>query len=341
MTHIHLVLLWALCFILLYRALFLLKSQCLAQWDWDRLFFRRAFRELERIAVRLRNTEETLQAGLLPDQQHWNELYLLPSPWGDLIRESVTELRNRGCALVPTLKRLRSLAEEHSLHLAQARSKSAQPLMQVSVAVLLIPLFSGMILALVQAVRDSWKTWVFFCVLALLWAVLAWIWTLSMAEKARWGGVRAHRTSWILSALCAGERLLALVRSGLPPDVAWTRLGAALSVREPELWGLWGGSIWTASPVSAATFDTKLEQAILKCGSAWKTSIQVALMEGRPCLERLESSLEGVKQDLNNCVENELNLLPARALKPMFLCVAPALFGMVAFALFLCWQNWA
>ena len=59
-------------------------------------------------------------------------------------------------------------------------------------------------------------------------------------------------------------------------------------------------------------------------------------MEGRPCLERAEAALLGLRQDMKAQVERELSLLPTRALKPLFIFVAPSLFGTSGLRLGVC-----
>jgi hypothetical protein len=62
-------------------------------------------------------------------------------------------------------------------------------------------------------------------------------------------------------------------------------------------------------------------------------------MEGRPCTERAEAALAALRQELRSAVERELGLLGTRALKPLFACVAPAVFLLLGFGLWLGWQQ--
>jgi hypothetical protein len=74
-------------------------------------------------------------------------------------------------------------------------------------------------------------------------------------------------------------------------------------------------------------------------GTSIRKVIQVSLMEGRPCTERVESALQALRQDISAQIERELSLLATRALKPLFCCVAPALLGFLAMGLYLGWVE--
>jgi hypothetical protein len=98
---------------------------------------------------------------------------------------------------------------------------------------------------------------------------------------------------------------------------------------------IWGHSVWTSSEVSR----TGAVVVIAETGGAIKKAIHVSLMEGRSCMERVEGLLAAFRKDFRAQVERELTLLSTRALKPLFLCVAPALIGLLAIGLFLGWEQ--
>ncbi len=159
------------------------------------------------------------------------------------------------------------------------------------------------------------------------------LWLIHMSEVARWGGLLVKNRSWVLSSQCAGERFLALLRTGTPPDLAWAGALELLTKDSRELALAWGYSIWDTSNSSSQT--NPAEMAILAAGSSIKRSIQVGIMEGRPCVERVETVLKSLRQEMKALVERELGLLATRALKPLFICVAPSLFGLLFFGLWL------
>ena len=70
-------------------------------------------RRLKSVSLSLQEIEESLSSGMVPDSDMWAALERLPQPWGSLIFQSLSELRSSGGALLPTLRRMRVLAEEH------------------------------------------------------------------------------------------------------------------------------------------------------------------------------------------------------------------------------------
>jgi hypothetical protein len=52
---------------------------------------------------------------------------------------------------------------------------------------------------------------------------------------------------------------------------------------------------------------TGSEKILIEAGESIRKSIQVSLMEGRPCLERVETTLQGLRQDLKSQMERELS----------------------------------
>ena len=282
--------------------------------------------------------QETLQAGVVPTTERWQELRALPRPWGSLASESIEGLRANGSAVLPTLVRLRGLAEEHRDSLKSARAKSAQASAQAMVCLALVPLFGFTLYWILPGVESRTYSWLVACAVAALLSTIGAFWLFRMAEEARWGGLRASERAWILGAQCAGERFLALVRAGVTADLAWSQACELLTLEAPELAALWGHNVWH-EPKLQATNGSGARIALAAAGSSLRKALQVSLMEGRPCTERVEAALTGLRADLKSQVERELTLLGARALRPLFLCVAPALFGLLIFGMWLAWLD--
>lgn len=80
-------------------------------------------------------------------------------------------------------------------------------------------------------------------------------------------------------------------------------------------------------------------RALAAAGEAIRKSIQVSLLEGRPCTERVESALAALRTEFRAAVDRELTLLGTRALQPLFLCVAPALLGLMIAGLAVAWLE--
>lgn len=278
---------------------------------------------------------ETLEAGIVPESDRWEALKALPPPWGRLSYSSVQELRRQGASLVPTLKRLRELARQQAESQKDARARSAQALAQACVCALLVPIFGGVLHLLLPGVSEAGVLWLFACFVASIFALAGALWMMAIADSARFGGLSADRRPWILGALCAGERFLALVRSGSPPDIAWVNTGEFLAADTPGLAQEWGHSVWSESALSETARRNPVLRVLSEAGTGIRRAIQVSLMEGKPCSERVEASLASLRADLRTTISHQLELVATRSLKPLFLCVAPSLMGLLAAGLYL------
>lgn len=298
---------------------------------------------LKRVSWRFQEFEELLSAGLVPSDEDWNQIRELPDPWGSLAFESLRDLRSQGGAMLPTLKRFRSLAQQHDSSLADAKAKSAQAFAQALICFALVPVFSGALYLLLPGVSEyPWK-WGLASGFSLVLALTGALWILYMAEMARWCGLRGMAREWILLSQCTGEKFLALVRSGTPSDLAWIHACELLSKKSPDLALEWGRSVWgQGEETDKFPRRANLSQAgrqIIEAGYSLRKAIQVSLMEGRPCTDRVETALHALRQEMKAQSERELSLLGTRALKPLFLCVAPSILGLLLFGLWLTWQN--
>lgn len=297
-------------------------------------------KEVRQVSLLLLELEECLASGLVPDQKRWDALAALPKPWGALSYESVRELRASGGSLLPTLKRLRELAENQIRTLSEARSRAAQATAQAVVCAFLIPVMGTVFRELIPGVEERPVLWLAACFVAFVAALVGGLWLLALADAARWAGLKKAQRPWILAAQCAGERFLSILRSGNPADIAWSRACELLTLESPELALAWGHSVWQA-PQTRSPSGSSAARALSDAGDGLRKAVQVSLMEGRPCGDRVESALNSLRHEIGTCIERELQLLPARALKPLFACVAPAILGLLAFGLYLCWMAQA
>lgn len=306
---------------------------------------------LNRVINLLQGMDETLMAGLVPSSACWEELKRLPAPWGTLSYESLHELRSYGGSLLPTLKRIRNLAQDHLAAIAEARARSSQAMAQALASAALVPIFGTALYFLMPGIQEHSWTWILVCFCGLFFGVLAAIWMMHMTESARWGGLPSKQRSWILAAQCAGERFLALVRSGNPPDLAWAHGCSLLSELASDLAFEWKASIWgdakktpaekilESSAAQPNRFTIPAIRILIDAGEGLRKSVQISLMEGRSCTERAETVLLVLRQEMKALVDRELTLLSTKALKPLFIFVAPTLFGLLAFGLWLGWTQ--
>lgn len=295
---------------------------------------------LRKVSETLCRLEESLEAGLSPAEEDWSRLQSLPAPWGSLAHGSLQALRSSGGALLPTLRRLRSLAQSHRAAWAEGRARCAQALSQAGICALMVPGFGAALYGLLPGVSEHPVIWAFTMAGALMLSAFGAIWLYGLAESARWGGLPSERRAWVLAAQCSVERFLALVRAGTPPDLSWAGACEILSCEAPELALEWGYSIFEPARKSALDFEARTAAgALVRSGLSIRKAIQTSLMEGHPCVERVESILKLFQEEWKACVERELSLLGTRGLKPLFLCVAPALFGLLAMGVFLAWET--
>lgn len=280
--------------------------------------------------------EETLASGLLPKDERWVKLATLEYPWNTLASESIRQLREEGGAVIPTLRRFRETARRHFESLVEARARSAQALAQAVVCGGLAPVFALVLRVLLPEVEGAGAGWWIVSGIALGLGLSSGAWIWRMVESARWGGLEGAEREWMLSSVIFGERLLALLRLGRAPDRAWTE---ALPILPAALVVAWGSDPWDTVGEKQNRDSEKnrknLRESLLLSGVSFKKSIQASLWDGQSCSERIESVLEGIRTETKAFQSRELQLLPARALKPLFLLTAPGIFAILGFALFL------
>jgi hypothetical protein len=282
----------------------------------------------------LKDLRETLASGQLPVAEDWHQVSEIPAPWGALSQESLHELRESGLPVLPTLERLETLLREQVTARSDARARSAQSWAQAVVSACLVPIVSVMLYFLFPGVSELGLTWWLVSAVALILSVTAMVWMLRMCDQARWADLKKKdRAAWP-AALCFGERLLSSLRAGIPADLAWVRALPTLSGHAPKLALAWGTEFWAGAPLAptpvfplSTTF-----QHFEQWGIQLREGMQKSVIEGRPCGEKLEASLMALKQEWSARVERELGLLATRALKPLFLLVAPGILSLMAFA---------
>ena len=289
-------------------------------------------RRLATVVALLHELEETLAGGALPAPQRWEALARLPDPWGPLASSLVTKLRARGAAVIPTLMRLRRLAESHRASRVRARARAAQALAQAGVCAALVPGLGILLPHLLPGLDANPWSWRVACAGAITLASLGAAWMLRLADEARWAGLAPGERPWLLAAQIGTERFLAILRSGSPADIAWNEALADLARESTELAAAWGHSAWS-DRTPALRGRGASARLLLEFGPELRRAALAAAMEGRPCAERVESALEALGRDLEARVDQELGLLASRTLKPLFLCVAPSLLGLLGFGL--------
>ncbi len=322
---------WTLSFLCLFFAV--PHFSPLTQKLKEHFFQSHTLEELKISIAHLRLLKECLESGLVPDREDWARTEKLPAPWGVLFHSSLSELRNQGAPILPSLERMiLSLEEERELML-EAKTKSSQAFGQVLISVLMVPFFGFILYFLLPGLAEYQGLFLSLVCFCLLLGMMAFYWMLTMMEHARYGRVsRSHRT-WILASKVFFERMIADISGGHPPDLAWSKSMEFMHQQEPELLQQWGAQIWEKFPLRSLSKNA-VEESIVQFGVEIRRSIQQSLTEGRGSLDRLDSIYRNYLFDLKMKISRELQVLPNACLKPLFILVLPSvmllLFGSLA-----------
>ena len=298
-----------------------------------------AILKLKRAIHHLHFLQEQLESGLVPETHAWAELKTFPAPWGLLIYQSVMELRNQGAAVLPTLSRMRRTLEEQIELIQESKAKSAQALGQAVAGMIMIPLFAAVLYFLLPGMEENQKEFMMTFIFSLFLGSLSFVWMLSMIDQARFGNLKREKRFWLVSVNASLERLMALISTGLPPDLAWKKMYEELAIQDRALALEWKSQIWDGDLSTGFQTGNECEILVINLGIEVKRSIQTSLIEGRGCLERIESIHRTFIVELRMKIERELNLLPNRCLKPLFVCILPAVFILLLVSISLSFQS--
>lgn len=290
--------------------------------------------ESENAASVFLSLREKLASGWILENHDLALVSKLKAPWGILGSESIEKIRQEGAQLDPTLQRLQSAAARHAELLKNSQSKVAQTRMQAKVAFFMVPFVSWVLYQLLPGIDHEWELWLGASLAATLLTWGASIRMDQMAETARWARLVGHERGWMLDVQIFLERLAALIRSGKTPDQAWL---TAVSLMPWVLRQSWGSDFWsedtTLSPQSKS--HPSLRSYLLSFGREMKEMLRFACFDGRGVLERLDHYSDNVKKEIQFYQNTEIEKLPTKALKPLFLGVAPAILGLFGVGLFL------
>lgn len=299
-------------------------------------FSERSKLEALRVAVaHLKVLQEILESGMIPEEQDWRAIDHFPSPWSRIFGSSVRDLRSRGSPLLPTLRRFRSALLEQIEWILEAGVRSAQALSQAMLSVALIPLFSGVLYAMLPGLREAGREFFLLVFFSMMLSSLACLWILNLADQARFGGLPRERRQWWISIHAVLERIFALIASGEPPDQAWRTAMEELFLNDPELARVWGAQIWDPFDRTKEEGGSECERLISGLGRELRRAIQTSLIEGRGCTDRLESIRSAAFQELRSRVQRELSLLPTTSLKPLFVFAFPGVMLLLAGSLWI------
>ena len=295
----------------------------------------KAIDALRRSIHHLKLIQEMLESGMVPDRKDWEQIRAFPEPWGQILFESIAELRSQGAAILPTLRRMQHTLEEQTELILEGKVKSAQSMGQAVLGIGLVPIFGGILYAMIPEVQENTQDFILLLLFAGFFSSISFIWIVSMVDQARFGNLRTENRRWLVSVNVSFERLLALISTGLPPDLAWKKTIEELAIHDSTLARDWKALVWDPDFSIQSSAASEVERLILNLGVEVRRSIQTSLLEGRPCLDRIESIHRTFLLDLRMKISRELSLLPNRCLKPLFILVLPSvmlvLFGSLYF----------
>jgi hypothetical protein len=290
---------------------------------------------LRRAVQCLRQLSEMLESGIVPEAKDWQTVRSFPEPWGRIVFDSIHELRAQGAPILPTLARMQLTLDEQAELILEGKVKSAQAFGQAFLGIVLVPVFAGVLYFMLPGLTDVTQEFAWLAIFCFFLTVISFVWMISIVDQARFGNIRSENRRWIVSVNVALERMMALVSTGLPADLAYQKTIEEMADDDPALVKEWKLQVWDAGFALDPQVINPSERLILGLGHEIRRTIQTSLIEGRGCMDRLEAIHRNFLVDLKMRIGRELGVLPNRCLKPLFILVFPAvmllLFGSMAF----------
>jgi hypothetical protein len=274
----------------------------------------------------LQRCEEKLICGFPLDPEDFQSS-ILTEPQYRFLEPWIKELRNSGQALLPTLKGLRdSVGYVHRV-LVQSQSKVAPTRLQAKVSIGLILVISLFLYYLLDGPRVSPGVWLVATLGALLLGGFAFLWIESLILQTIWRGSQKKTESQWFAYFLFPERLRGAIQIGQSLDEAWIQSVQSLDVTglPPPLL-----SLWTKDPVECGSdvLEVKLLEEL-------RLALQHALFQGTPVSDRIQVWANQCRVQFETDLTGRLETLPHRCLQPLFLCVAPAVIGLLVVGMFL------
>jgi hypothetical protein len=294
-----------------------------------------AFADLQKIQAHLLALKDQLQSGFVLTEVHWRKTRSLAAPWGSILSQVLTLLVSQGMSLTPTLVRFESLCLAHVELLGLSRSAASQALLQAIICGCLPGVLGLSLLWVLPELASQWQQWLLACLLATCLCLGAGLWIIRVARNARWLGLRHAQQSWLILIFCALEFLVALLRAGLPVDVAWKRVFQLLETADVKFAHFWGENL--VSQTQAYTLKKEgVLQLMFEQLMRLKTSLTHALQEGQGAAPRIEYAIYFLRSLLDQRMRQSCQSVATRALAPLFLLVAPGILGLLGLALLFC-----
>lgn len=306
-----------------------------------RTFFKNIFqtqnsdRNWSEMSHLFRSFIEKIQVGKILEPSDWRRLRNSPEPWGRYSSDCIEELRRMGAPITPTLQRFSELTEQHAEFLREGNTRAQQAYAQSAFGVALVPVVGAVLWQICPGVQEMGVRWWVLCGFATLLPALGWFWIQKMVDTSRWAKLLPKERPWLLESLFFGERLLAYLSGGMSGEEAWTE---AMKILTPDLQSEWCHRELHPSEQKLTRKnlgeDPSAREEILQLGPYLHASLLVSQIQGTPVRPRLEESLRLFRTHWNHQVRRNLEKIPLQVLKPLFICLAPAVLGLLSFAVF-------
>ena len=286
-------------------------------------------------ALEIRAIESRLESG-----QGWGEEECLP--WETRAPvfvaralETARRLRERGTAVLPYLERIRAECARNAELLSRASEESAGARAQAGACLLLFPLFIAALTVLLPNLRERSIEWGMCSLFAVSWGAVGYFWMLHMSAQAQWGGLAPERRAWIFFPAQVGTTLLSEIQGGMPGDLAWTQVFRQMSLEDRIFAARMGSTLWSPPPELRSRSRPGILEILERAIEDQRRILAHAVLEGRSSAESLERLLDQVQEEIRCELSRGIRRLGTRALLPLFLCVAPGFFVLLAGAIFL------
>ena len=269
-----------------------------------------------------------LELGRPAELSRWEES--LSPRWKAQIQKLIQSTRDTGGALLPVLLPFRESLEKQRQVTERIRTRTSGVWMQVSVLGALLPVLIGVLTIFVPEVFSHWMGFVGICWGAVLLNLGAVFWVIALSQEALRGGVCRSQQGWALEGALVLAQIRSRIIGGRPPDLAWSE--SVGGIENGSFIEFWGMDLWTQ------TLDrTQKEGRLLSEWEGLRTGLVVhlrdAIVRGGRSLDIVERTEQRWFEVWESQVERLIETLPTKLLWPFFLCILPALFGLLGFSI--------
>lgn len=272
----------------------------------------------------------SLESGVVPSEDEWMIIEDYQHSFSKRILMIINELRDSGCKILPTLCRFEELLEFQVDLLKNTHVQSSQAISQCIICLFVTPLFSVFLYQIVPFLSGYFWEWCALTSISFFLCFIGFLWIVSLCEKSMWCGLSYSERSYIMEVLVFFEMVISKINSGFCADQSWVEVLEIYKNHLPKF------VVFTMSGCHESLKIKTLIQSLFKDA---KSSIYYNLMEGKPCVETLVFFAKNFKSEYRALISHQLELLPIRALKPLFICVAPAIILLIIGTVFFSWNS--